>query len=59
MDNVNDVWLEIKGDILNIRNSFIPLINKSKLKCKWATKTVKKRRRAKRRAWDKYMALIR
>src|SRR5579872_4976179 len=56
LDNVNDVWTNIKNDILQIRNGSVPVMGKSKLKCKWGTKKVKKRRRAKRRAWDKYMA---
>ena len=34
----------------------MPLTSKSRSKCKWATKTVTKRRNAKRRAWDKYNA---
>jgi Endonuclease-reverse transcriptase len=56
LDNVNDIWLCIKSDILQIRNNLVPLTGKSKVKCKWTTKAVRKRRRAKRRAWDRYIS---
>ena len=54
-DNVNDMWVDLRSDILQIRDIFVPLTGKSKIKCKWANKIVKKRRRAKRRAWNKYI----
>ena len=56
VDDVNDVWGIIKSDILQIRDSFVPLTGKSNLKAKWVNKTVTKCRRGKRDAWDNYVA---
>jgi len=52
----DDIWGNIKSDLIQIRNDLVPKINqKNKFRCKWATKTVKKCRRAKIRAWNKYI----
>ena len=55
-NNADDIWLSIMSDLIMIRNEFVPKTNKKKkFKCKWVTKTVKKCRRAKIRAWNKYL----
>ena len=61
-ENINsvssdDIWLSIKSDMIQLRNEFVPKSNKrKKFKCKWVTKTVRKCRRAKIRAWNKYIS---
>lgn len=53
-ESANDLWLCIKNDIVMLRNEFIPKASKRKFRCKWTTKTSKKCRRAKIKAWNRY-----
>ena len=49
------MWERLKYDLIELRDKFIPLRSiQSKNKCKWVTKKVTKRRRAKKKAWIKY-----
>jgi hypothetical protein len=53
--SVNKLWDRLKSDLIELRDKFIPLrSSKSTNKCKWVTKKVTKRRRAKKKAWIKY-----
>ena len=45
----------MKNDIIQIRNEFVPENSQKNVTCKWSTKTVKKCRRAKIRAWNKFI----
>lgn len=48
-------WSNLKVELTKLRNKFIPL-NKTKCsKSKWVTKMVTRRRRAKVKAWNKYV----
>jgi len=50
--NVDEIWTQIKTDILEIRDKFIKIKKNSKCKCKWVTKRVTKFRKAKKKAWN-------
>ena len=52
--SANDFWLDLKHELLDLRNTFVPKSNKMKFKCKWVTKNVIRKRRAKVKAWIKY-----
>ena len=55
-NDVEQIWSDIQSDLLSVRNEFIPKSRKQKKKkCKWVTKTVIKFRRAKIKAWNKYI----
>lgn len=53
--NVDKAWNIIKDDIIQMRNKFIPLKKASKNKSKWVTRKVTRSRRAKKKAWNKYV----
>lgn len=53
-NNVNQIWNKLKSDLLFLRDKFIGRQRRKNGKCKWVTKTVKKLRLAKKRAWVKY-----
>ena len=53
--NVDNAWNIIKDDIIQMRNKFIPLNKASKNKSKWVTRKVTRSRRAKKKAWNKYV----
>lgn len=51
----NEIWSKLQGDLIEIRNKFVPLSRPKTSKCKWATRKVKKLRLAKKRAWLNYV----
>ena len=53
--NVEENWNSLKKELLDIRNVFVPKTKRSKNKSKWVTKEVVKCRRAKKKAWNKYV----
>ena len=53
-NNVEKMWNSIKGGLNGIRNDFIKLKAKNKERCKWSTKKVRSRRKAKKAAWNDY-----
>jgi hypothetical protein len=55
IDEVNVRWEIIKANLTDIREKFINLKKKSKNKCKWVTKRVTRFRKAKKKAWNKYI----
>ena len=55
LDSANDLWLSIKNYIVMIRNELVPRASKRKFECKWTTKASRKCRRAKIKAWNKYI----
>ena len=52
--NVEESWRNIRTGIIEIRNKFVKLKAKNKERCKWATKKVTNRRKAKKTAWNLY-----
>jgi hypothetical protein len=54
--DVDIIWTQLKSDILDIRNKFIPLKKKMKSKCKWATRKVVRLREKKKNAWNVYVS---
>src|SRR3989442_13827094 len=57
LDNigVDEIWAQMKTNLMDIRDKFINLKKKSKNKCKWVTKRVTRFRRAKKKAWNNYI----
>jgi len=53
--NVEDNWLIIKNDLLKLRDDFVGIKKKSRNKCKWATREVRKIRLDKKKAWNNYV----
>jgi hypothetical protein len=51
----NESWLNIKGNILKLRDKYVGLKKKSKNKNKWVTKKVRKCRQIKKKAWINYV----
>ena len=54
--DVNIIWTQLKSDILDIRDKYIPLKKKMKSKCKWATRKVVRLREKKKNAWNLYVS---
>jgi len=50
-----EIWTKLHGDVIEIRNKFVPLSKPKTSKCKWVTRRVKKLRVAKKRAWLNYI----
>jgi hypothetical protein len=48
-------WHDIKTELIDMRNKFVPNNKKSKNKCKWVTKKVVRCRKAKKKAWNNYI----
>ncbi len=53
-EDVNEIWLKIKTDLLEVRNKFIKIKGKRKSKAKWVTKKAEKLRNSKKNAWMAY-----
>ena len=53
-DNVDDIWVRLKSNLLDLRDKFIGRKRNQKVKCKWLTKEVQRLREAKKKAWIKY-----
>ena len=53
--DVDKIWLTLKSDLLNLRNEFVPKHRRNKNKCKWVNKEVVTCRRAKKKAWNRYV----
>ena len=53
--DVEKSWTALKEELLNVRNNFVPTNKQNKNKCKWVTKEVVRCRRAKKKAWNKYV----
>lgn len=54
-ENIDEKWCKIKKDLLTVRDEFVPKTCKSKKKGAWITNNVRKYRRAKIKAWNKYV----
>ena len=54
-EDVDSMWGHLKLILLDIRNKFIPLRKKKKNKCKWITRKASRNRKAKKKAWNKYI----
>ena len=52
---IEEMWEEFKNEIFKLRDEFIPIMKSRNSKQKWVTKEVTKRRRAKEKAWKKYV----
>ena len=52
---VEEIWTKLQGDLIEIRNKFVPLSKSKTSKCKWATRKVKRLREAKKQAWLNYI----
>jgi ribonuclease P/MRP protein subunit RPP40 len=48
-------WNSLKFEIANLRDKYVPYKRNRNSKCKWANKSVVKSRRAKNKAWVKYI----
>lgn len=55
LTSVEEQWAEIKKELVLIRDKFIPKYRRCKARCKWVNKNVTKCRRAKKKAWKKYV----
>jgi hypothetical protein len=53
--DVDKSWLAIKSELLDIRNKFVPKLKQNKNKCKWVNREVVTCRRAKKKAWNRYV----
>lgn len=53
--NVEEMWIEIKNKLIELRDKFIPKAKEKKSRCKWANKTVEKLRNIKNKAWNKFI----
>ena len=53
--NIDSIWMELKSELLNIRNEFVPKLTRNKNKCKWVNREVVTCRRAKKKAWNRYV----
>lgn len=53
--NVNILWNNIKSELDNIKEKFVPLAKITNKKSKWVTREVIRCRRAKERAWKEYV----
>ena len=53
---INQSWLNIKQNILNVRDKYVGFKKKAKSKSKWATNKVRKCREKKKKAWLEYTA---
>ena len=51
----DEIWTKLQGDLIEIRDKFVPLSKPKPSKCKWATRRVKRLREAKKRAWLNYI----
>ena len=52
---IEEFWVYLKTELLELRDKFVPQHNVKKSKCKWVTQAVEKSRRAKKKAWDRYV----
>ena len=50
-----DIWKKLQEDLIEIRQKFVPLNKPRASKCKWATRQVKRLRKAKKQAWLDYV----
>jgi ribonucleases P/MRP protein subunit RPP40 len=57
LTNLEDSWAKLKGDLIEIRNKFVPVNKPIRCmpKCKWVTRKVTKLRKAKKKAWNNYI----
>ena len=53
---VEDLWKKLTEELYMLRDKFIPKSKKVKNKAKWVTKRVTRFRRAKTKAWNKYIS---
>ena len=53
--DVDKIWLALKSELLNLRNEFVPKLKRNKNKCKWVNREVVACRRAKKKAWNRYV----
>ena len=53
--SVEELWVDIKSKLLNIRDRFVPLRKEVKSKSKWVTRKVLRCRNAKNKAWKNYI----
>ncbi len=54
-NEVETMWNKMKNDVNIVRDKFIKRKTRIKNKCKWVTKKVTRLRRAKKKAWMKYV----
>ena len=54
-NDVDEIWIWLKSELLNIRNEFVPKLRQNKNKCKWVNNEVTACRRAKKKAWNRYV----
>ena len=54
-NDVEKSWCALKSEILKLRNEFVPNRKRNKNKCKWVTREVVTCRRAKKKAWNRYI----
>ena len=54
-NDIEKSWLVLKSEIIQIRNEIVPKRKRNKNKCKWINKEVVACRRAKKKAWNKYI----
>ena len=54
-NDVDKIWMALKTELLNIRNEFVPKHKRNKNKCKWVNREVTACRRAKKKAWNRYV----
>ena len=55
-EDIEIIWNGFKEKLLNLRDRFVPRQNAKKSKCKWVNKEVVRCRRAKKKAWNNYIA---
>ena len=53
--DVEKSWKLLKNELLDVRNAFVSINRQNKNKSKWVTKEVVRCRRAKKKAWNKYV----
>lgn len=54
-NNVSESWILLKSELFAIREKFIPKQGQKRNKCKWVTQKVTRCRKAKKKAWNKYI----
>ena len=53
--STEDFWKKLRGDLLELRDQFVPKHRPKIGKCKWVTKAVARCRLAKKKAWNDYV----
>ncbi|MDW3615035.1 MAG: reverse transcriptase family protein, partial [Nitrososphaeraceae archaeon] len=52
---VEEYWDTIRNELIALRDKYVPNSKKCKNKCKWVTRKVTRCRKAKKKAWNKYI----